>query len=740
MKVFDKSRALLFTGRSLPIGVPEAVNASAAASASAAAAAASAAEAAAIIEGLAEGGDYQVEISGAGIITYYDLPFAPASVVNVDVVINGLTQMAGAFSRAGRRVTFAEPVNTDRLPVRIACRLNLDTGALATDGDGNLVPPAPNVGLGTAENPFGEIVAERVTARVSEYAPRMQKRLGNVAVAGLFSGSDRATQGIAVLEIGGQVHAFVTQVVAGSTYLPDERIRIVECILTRDGSDMVPVAFSAPLSVGHGQDIGAEIVDGDVVLWTTMATPAAATEASAGKGFSRVVWRGADTAQADVTEYQVCGFPGSGHRRENLYQGSVSISSDGQHLILVPEDDDIDRDHKVLIFDKAEIMAAADPLAVDPVFSWSFAPPPHEFGRVVQGVHADERHVYILTGYYNPFGWTEISKYAIQTGYLLDRMAFCGPQAEIGRDALLDGTHSGYRIEAEGLSMLGDDLIIGAFEVRYSGSSIVSFEGANWAYIGTGATVTPHQMQYWQRSTKAAADGAYSSGATYTAGAVDWMRKSIWSVHLPRGEAGELPISPLDFATETTVPTAYDDAVGQAVKIGTGWRLAAYSEAVGKYYNLLTAFDNYIRLYDHRPGADNDEYALIERNSISGETYLRGKASASQSAGINLNDVDHASQPGWMRIMLPAVGADPARIINARSGSSPALWTDDATLSIGLVNYFLRALCTNNLTLKDGVTAPSTVAGAAQIYVDTADGDLKVKFGDGTVKTISTDT
>lgn len=44
------------------------------------------------------------------------------------------------------------------------------------------------------------------------------------------------------------------------------------------------------------------------------------------------------------------------------------------------------------------------------------------------------------------------------------------------------------------------------------------------------------------------------------------------------------------------------------------------------------------------------------------------------------------------------------------------------------------------LSLFDGVTAPSAVAGFAQIYVDVADGDLKVKFGDGTVKTLATDT
>lgn len=44
------------------------------------------------------------------------------------------------------------------------------------------------------------------------------------------------------------------------------------------------------------------------------------------------------------------------------------------------------------------------------------------------------------------------------------------------------------------------------------------------------------------------------------------------------------------------------------------------------------------------------------------------------------------------------------------------------------------------LTLTDGITAPGTVAGHAQIYVDTADGDLKVKFGDGITKVLATDT
>lgn len=42
--------------------------------------------------------------------------------------------------------------------------------------------------------------------------------------------------------------------------------------------------------------------------------------------------------------------------------------------------------------------------------------------------------------------------------------------------------------------------------------------------------------------------------------------------------------------------------------------------------------------------------------------------------------------------------------------------------------------------LTDGVSAPAVVTGGAVIYVDKADGDLKIKFSDGTVKTIVTDT
>lgn len=53
---------------------------------------------------------------------------------------------------------------------------------------------------------------------------------------------------------------------------------------------------------------------------------------------------------------------------------------------------------------------------------------------------------------------------------------------------------------------------------------------------------------------------------------------------------------------------------------------------------------------------------------------------------------------------------------------------------------FLSMRIDGAVEIKDGMTAPTATTGYAKIYVDSADGDLKVIFADGTVKTIVTDT
>lgn len=54
--------------------------------------------------------------------------------------------------------------------------------------------------------------------------------------------------------------------------------------------------------------------------------------------------------------------------------------------------------------------------------------------------------------------------------------------------------------------------------------------------------------------------------------------------------------------------------------------------------------------------------------------------------------------------------------------------------------YAARITNAGAFAIPDGITAPAAVSGLAHIYVDTADGDLKVRFGDGTVAVIAADT
>ena len=79
--------------------------------------------------------------------------------------------------------------------------------------------------------------------------------------------------------------------------------------------------------------------------------------------------------------------------------------------------------------------------------------------------------------------------------------------------------------------------------------------------------------------------------------------------------------------------------------------------------------------------------------------------------------------------------------INGRTSSFPALKRSGAALQVRVADDTAFAqLDALQMAVVDGVTAPSATVGQAKIYVDTADGDLKVIFGDGVVKTLAADT
>lgn len=90
-----------------------------------------------------------------------------------------------------------------------------------------------------------------------------------------------------------------------------------------------------------------------------------------------------------------------------------------------------------------------------------------------------------------------------------------------------------------------------------------------------------------------------------------------------------------------------------------------------------------------------------------------------------------------IHVQSSTLAAQPAAGTEGRSwitddGTTVVHWYDNGT------NWVELASSAPYAVVDDSITAPSAIAGKALIYVDAADGDLKVKFGDGTVKTIAT--
>lgn len=76
---------------------------------------------------------------------------------------------------------------------------------------------------------------------------------------------------------------------------------------------------------------------------------------------------------------------------------------------------------------------------------------------------------------------------------------------------------------------------------------------------------------------------------------------------------------------------------------------------------------------------------------------------------------------------------------NTATFNGPVVATN-LTASSGNVVATGAVFAGSYVSIADGMTAPSAQAGQGRIYIDTADGDLKIIFGDGTIKTIVTDT
>jgi hypothetical protein len=198
--------------------------------------------------------------------------------------------------------------------------------------------------------------------------------------------------------------------------------------------------------------------------------------------------------------------------------------------------------------------------------------------------------------------------------------------------------------------------------------------------------------------------------------------------------------------------TSYDSSVTRIFYgDGTGYSLRFATRASSTTTDRVTLSDaGVLTLAATTASTSTSSGALVVSGGVgvAGAIFAGGVLSTVSGAGFNTPDwrFYQSGTSGYIRdlvngqMALQFISGSASTIqVYATGTQDSTTTTSGALISAGGLGVAGAVNAGTFFGLVDGVTAPSTAGGYARIYVDSADGDLKVKFGDGTVKTIATD-
>lgn len=570
----------------------------------------------------------------------------------------------------------------------------------------------------------------------------------------LFPGASNAFQGISIVtELDGKDYVYVAIRVAGASWTTAERCRICRWPLKTDGSNYDNIQISPPLSIGHGADITAQLEGGRVYIYTSSSVLNTAEQGTnAGKGYSRIHWRGTATSQSEIENYRVFGLVGSGHKFQDWNRATVALSDDRRWMILATTPLRLAVGRTLAVFDFAKLEAMPDKTQASPDYVFTLSEFTSQGGNVVQGMCSDGHTIKILFGGTDVFGENFVMEYSLD-GNLRRKIPVDGPAARHGPNGLLNNPLGfPWRIEPEGVCNYRGGSVVTFAEGWYASAKVVSHRGKNWAGISPASfvDVPPSNGSYFSRTTKPAADGAWLPTGDYTnTSNLSDATKTLYYIGPSLGLSQEQGSSNGILDRPDPAQLVGGQGAG-ATSLGFQFRatfpVREYAERYGEYIDRLELDTGArLRLFDSREGSDNAPYASIQSNFTPDLHAMVMRASGTSSltsAWARIHAQDCPLYPGsWVlgtgpsgsiRMVLNQYGTAQ---FNSSSGYSPLISDRNDSgdnLTFKRVGVEIGSISQNTTSLtfngRPGIGlrfATSTSGAAINRWEITVDGTLR---------------
>ena len=406
-------------------------------------------------------------------------------------------------------------------------------------------------------------------------------------------------------------------------------------ILQYDMSDGTPIliAQTAPLGIGHGQDIGVKYRNGNYTLYAGTAPISAAKITS---GICRIQWRGASTSAQDLTFIDLAeklpntlgksyGSLNGGTTEDGEYFiALLYIAGSTQQDLFVVSTDDLDNFSN---------LASIKPKAAFPVPKLKSA----SDNNALQGVTGDDNVIALTHGAFRPNSQScvQLINYQGETLGEYDVNGFKEPYQNNNVNNNVSNTVEYlYYTEQESAHIYNGELYIPFMITFRVGGDVVSRRGRNYLCVGSTSTTDPLGVSTnWVITNMPASKGEWISGSAYTSGSTTRHIKNVYRVSNKR-RTNSVNVSTLIGGRSTASLHIQSGSPDISYPSGTDFTLSRYNESSYVMTTILEANTvGVFSLNDTSVASSNDYSTQIQTACLPDTSRYYSKFSFSE-AGV----------------------------------------------------------------------------------------------------------